>query len=171
MKLFVSSVQNPTISVSRVTVSGANASAVVLAGASGQKAALEKIELVADQTGLAPGFAGFAAVSTRLSARSTRRAGSRLGPQQSEGDDVLATLVVGQVGAQDRLTGEAAPLCHVLGGGVAGSGQEVDSLQVERSKSPVADEPDRPAWHGRRRVRRRLASSPPRPGRAPRRNA
>jgi hypothetical protein len=51
MRLFVSSVQNPTISVSRVTVRGSNASAVVLAGASGQKAALEKIELVQTKRG------------------------------------------------------------------------------------------------------------------------
>ncbi|MGB9184147.1 MAG: hypothetical protein WCB67_08770 [Solirubrobacteraceae bacterium] len=46
MRIFVSSVQHPTISISRVTVKGASASAVVLAGATGQRAALEKIQLV-----------------------------------------------------------------------------------------------------------------------------
>ncbi|MGI9184437.1 MAG: hypothetical protein ACR2GZ_05650 [Solirubrobacteraceae bacterium] len=51
MKLFVSSVQNPTLSVSRVTVKGASASAVVLTGATGQRAALEKIQLVQTKRG------------------------------------------------------------------------------------------------------------------------
>jgi hypothetical protein len=51
MKIFVGSVQNPTISVSRVTVKGARASAVVLAGATGQRAALEKVELVQTKRG------------------------------------------------------------------------------------------------------------------------
>jgi hypothetical protein len=46
MRIFVSSVQNPTISVSKVTVSGSNASAVVLASATGQPAAIESIELI-----------------------------------------------------------------------------------------------------------------------------
>jgi selenocysteine lyase/cysteine desulfurase len=51
MKIFVSSVQHPTISISRVTVRGASASAVVLAGATGQRAALEKIQLVQTKSG------------------------------------------------------------------------------------------------------------------------
>ncbi len=51
MKIFVSSVQNPTLSVSRVTVKGATASAVVLAGATGQPAALESIELTLTRRG------------------------------------------------------------------------------------------------------------------------
>ncbi len=51
MRIFVSSVQHPTISVSRVTVTGANASAVVLSGATGQRAALEKIQLVQTKHG------------------------------------------------------------------------------------------------------------------------
>ena len=46
MRVFVDSVQNPTLSVSRVTVKGSAASAIVLAGASGQRPALEAIELV-----------------------------------------------------------------------------------------------------------------------------
>lgn len=46
MKLFVSSVANPTISVSRVSVDGDTASAVVLARASGQPSSREQIELV-----------------------------------------------------------------------------------------------------------------------------
>ena len=51
MKIFVNSVSNPTISVSRITVSGSHASAVVLAGATGQPAALERIELIDTQNG------------------------------------------------------------------------------------------------------------------------
>ncbi|MGH2866597.1 MAG: hypothetical protein ACRDNK_03380 [Solirubrobacteraceae bacterium] len=51
MKIFVFSVQNPTITVSRVTVKGATASAVVLAGAPGQQPALEKIQLVQTKRG------------------------------------------------------------------------------------------------------------------------
>ncbi|MDQ2897243.1 MAG: hypothetical protein M3Y09_16640 [Actinomycetota bacterium] len=46
MKVFVSSVSHPTLSVSKVTVSGATASAVVLAAATGQAAALESVQLV-----------------------------------------------------------------------------------------------------------------------------
>ncbi len=51
MKIFVSSVRRPTISISRVTVNGAHASAVVLAGATGQRAALEKVQLVQTKRG------------------------------------------------------------------------------------------------------------------------
>jgi hypothetical protein len=46
MRVFVSSVQNPSISVSKVTVHGSSASAVVLASATGQPAAIESIELI-----------------------------------------------------------------------------------------------------------------------------
>lgn len=46
MKVFVSSVSHPTLSVSRVTVKGASASAVVLASAAGQTAAMESVQLV-----------------------------------------------------------------------------------------------------------------------------
>lgn len=46
MKVFVQSVHNPTISVSKVTITGSSASAVVLSGASGQTPALESIQLV-----------------------------------------------------------------------------------------------------------------------------
>ncbi len=46
MRIFVSSVQNPTISISKITVKGSTASAVVLAGATGQTAAIESIQLV-----------------------------------------------------------------------------------------------------------------------------
>ena len=51
MKIFVDSVSNPTISVSRITVTGSHASAVVLAGATGQAAALERLELIQTQNG------------------------------------------------------------------------------------------------------------------------
>jgi hypothetical protein len=51
MKIFVNSVSNPTISVSKITVSGNHASAIVLAGATGQPAALERIELIQTQNG------------------------------------------------------------------------------------------------------------------------
>jgi hypothetical protein len=51
MKIFVGGVANPTVSVSRVTVNGNHASAVVLAGATGQTAALERIELVQTPNG------------------------------------------------------------------------------------------------------------------------
>ena len=51
MKIFVDGVANPTISVSRVTVNGNHASAVVLAGATGQAPALQKLELVETQNG------------------------------------------------------------------------------------------------------------------------
>lgn len=46
MRIFVSSVQNPTISVSRVTVNGLTASAVVIARANGQPPSREQIDLV-----------------------------------------------------------------------------------------------------------------------------
>ena len=46
MRIFVSSVQNPSINVSKVTVHGSSASAVVLASATGQRAAIESIELI-----------------------------------------------------------------------------------------------------------------------------
>jgi len=46
MKIFVSSVSNPRISVSKVTVHGSTASAVVLATATGQPPSLESIQLV-----------------------------------------------------------------------------------------------------------------------------
>ncbi len=76
MKLFVESVQNPTLSVSKVSVKGSTASAVVLASATGQQAALESIAADRDQARLAAGVAGLAAVS-RGGRRSTdRRAGS-----------------------------------------------------------------------------------------------
>jgi hypothetical protein len=51
MKAFVSSVQDPTISVSKVSVHGNSASAVVLAAASGQTAAIESIQLVQTSDG------------------------------------------------------------------------------------------------------------------------
>jgi hypothetical protein len=46
MLVFVESVHNPTLSVSKITVNGSRASAVVLAGATGQTPALETIDLV-----------------------------------------------------------------------------------------------------------------------------
>jgi hypothetical protein len=51
MKIFVDSVANPTISVSKVTVNGHHASAVVLAGATGQTASVQRIQLVQTQSG------------------------------------------------------------------------------------------------------------------------
>jgi hypothetical protein len=51
MKIFVDSVSNPSITVSKITVHGSKASAVVLAGATGQTAALETIELIQTQNG------------------------------------------------------------------------------------------------------------------------
>lgn len=51
MKLFVASVSAPTIRVSRVTINGSTASAVVLAGASGQKPASEQLGLIRTQRG------------------------------------------------------------------------------------------------------------------------
>lgn len=51
MRIFVDSVTNPSITVSKVTVHGSKASAVVLAGATGQTAALETIELIQTQNG------------------------------------------------------------------------------------------------------------------------
>lgn len=51
MKIFVDSVSNPTISVSKITVSGNHASAVVLAGATGQTPSLERIQLVETKNG------------------------------------------------------------------------------------------------------------------------
>ena len=46
MKLFVDSVNNPTLSVSKVTVNGTSASAVVLTQATGQRSSLEKVQLI-----------------------------------------------------------------------------------------------------------------------------
>jgi hypothetical protein len=51
MRVFVSSVQNPSITVSKVTVHGSTASAIVLAAATGQPAALESIQLVDTKDG------------------------------------------------------------------------------------------------------------------------
>jgi hypothetical protein len=51
MKIFVQSVQNPTVSVSKVTVNGARASAIVLATATGQSASLESIQLIRTKHG------------------------------------------------------------------------------------------------------------------------
>ena len=46
MRVFLASVQNPTLSVGRITVKGNRATAAVLAGASGQRAALASLGLV-----------------------------------------------------------------------------------------------------------------------------
>jgi hypothetical protein len=46
MKIFVQSVQDPTLSVARIKVSGKSASAVALTAAHGQRAALNTIELI-----------------------------------------------------------------------------------------------------------------------------
>jgi hypothetical protein len=46
MKLFFQSVQDPTLSVTRIVIKGKSASAVVLAGAAGQQASLETVQLV-----------------------------------------------------------------------------------------------------------------------------
>lgn len=46
MRVFVQSVSDPSISVSRIRVHGSSASAVVLATARGQPAALQTVELV-----------------------------------------------------------------------------------------------------------------------------
>ncbi|MEA2210877.1 MAG: hypothetical protein QOF83_825 [Solirubrobacteraceae bacterium] len=51
MKIFVDSVANPTISVSKITVNGNRASAVVLAGATGQTPSLQRIQLIQTQSG------------------------------------------------------------------------------------------------------------------------
>jgi len=51
MRIFVDSVQNPTLSIARITVRGASASAVVLAGATGQRASLESIQLIETKHG------------------------------------------------------------------------------------------------------------------------
>jgi hypothetical protein len=51
MQVFVGSVSNPTISVSHVVVKGSNATAVVLAGATGQTAALETVGLLQTSNG------------------------------------------------------------------------------------------------------------------------
>jgi hypothetical protein len=51
MKVFVQSVENPALSVSRVSVNGKTASAIVLASATGQKASRESIELIETKDG------------------------------------------------------------------------------------------------------------------------
>ena len=51
MRVFVESVQNPTLSISKVTVNGTTASAVVLAQASGQRSSLERIQLIKTKAG------------------------------------------------------------------------------------------------------------------------
>jgi hypothetical protein len=51
MKVFVQSVQNPSLSVSKVKVNGKTASAIVLASATGQKASVESIELIETKHG------------------------------------------------------------------------------------------------------------------------
>lgn len=51
MRIFVDSVQNPTLNVSRISVKGASASAVVLTGATRQRASLETIRLIDTKDG------------------------------------------------------------------------------------------------------------------------
>ena len=51
MKVFVQTVQNPTLSVSHVSVKGSSATAVVLTGATGQPAALETVTLIDTKRG------------------------------------------------------------------------------------------------------------------------
>jgi hypothetical protein len=51
MKIFVDSVSNPTISVSKITVHGQQASAVVLANATGQTATVQRIQLIQTHNG------------------------------------------------------------------------------------------------------------------------
>ncbi len=51
MRVFVHSVQNPTLSIAKITVAGQRASAVVLAAATGQQASLTTIELVNTKNG------------------------------------------------------------------------------------------------------------------------
>jgi hypothetical protein len=51
MKIFVDSVSNPTISVSKITLRGKTASAVVLASASGQQSTVQQVQLVATAKG------------------------------------------------------------------------------------------------------------------------
>jgi hypothetical protein len=46
MQTFVDSVENPTLSIAKVTVRGNTASAVVLTGAHGQRASLDSLELI-----------------------------------------------------------------------------------------------------------------------------
>jgi len=46
MRIFVQSVRDPTLRIGRITISGHRASAVALTGASGQRSALEAIQLV-----------------------------------------------------------------------------------------------------------------------------
>jgi hypothetical protein len=46
MQIFLGSVNNPTLSVGRITVSGQNASAITLTGANGQQSSLDAIQLV-----------------------------------------------------------------------------------------------------------------------------
>jgi hypothetical protein len=51
MRTYFQSVTSPTLSVSKVTVHGTTASAVVLAGARGQQAALESVQLINTRNG------------------------------------------------------------------------------------------------------------------------
>jgi hypothetical protein len=51
MRTFVDSVADPTLSVSKVHVKGAAASAVVLTGARGQQASLESVQLARTKAG------------------------------------------------------------------------------------------------------------------------
>jgi hypothetical protein len=51
MRIFVDSVHDPTLSLSRVTISGRTAVVIALTGAAGQRAARQAIELVRTGTG------------------------------------------------------------------------------------------------------------------------
>jgi hypothetical protein len=51
MRVFVRSVKNPTLSIAKITVQGQRASAVVLAAATGQRAALTTIQLIDTKQG------------------------------------------------------------------------------------------------------------------------
>ena len=51
MRIFVSSVSHPTLTVSKITVHGNRATAVVTAGATGQPSAVQRIELIQTANG------------------------------------------------------------------------------------------------------------------------
>ena len=132
MKTFVQSVQDPTISVGKVTVSGRSASAVVTTGAEGPA-----------------GLRGHAGADPHHSpggawCRSSRRADGAARPcstrqlarEQPERDHVLAPIGALHVGAQHRLAGEAGALRPPAGTAGCRSRPAGRSAPARASRSP-----------------------------------
>ena len=115
---------------------------------------------------LAAGLAGLAAL-TRVRAQPRQ---TRASAPAARRRPCPAARRARQVGAQDRLAGEAGALGDRLGGALpVAASRSIRSSP--RSRSPSADQPDRPGGVALAAGVAAPASSRPRPARAPRRSA